>query len=165
MKRILLTVFLFFCVAPLMAQAKAQIFTEKDFQGQWRVVTYTTTAGTLNVLTGKAEPSLTEIEASGEVIAEESAKKLEAETAILQQSYLEVNGKKFKLRLKDNERSGKFKIKRDEKNNQVVVATFKDTSESTGPIVMKDGNIVLKHYSGDIYVFEKKIEVTSQLED
>lgn len=165
MKRILLSVLLFFCVTSLMAQAKAQIFTEEDFQGQWRLISYTTTAGTLNVLTGKSEPSLNEVEAYGEGYAEENAKKLEVETEALQQSYLEVNGKKFKLRLKDNERTGKFKIKRDKKNNQVVVATFTDTSESTGPIVMKDGNIVLKHYSGDIYVFEKKVEVTSHLED
>lgn len=158
MKKVILTALLFFCAVPLMAQAKAQVFTDKDFQGEWNLISYTTKDGTLNVTTGKAEASIIASEAFGQQYAEELAKKLEGETESLKQSYLEVKDKKFVLRLKDNIRKGSFKIKRDKKNNQIIEATFTDTSQSTGPIVMKDGNIILTHYSGDVYVFEKKLE-------
>lgn len=158
MKRTLLSVLLFVCCLPALAQHEAQVYTENDFQGQWKLVAYITSDGTLNMNTGKAEADIKMKAKYGDAYADEAIKKLEDEVEDLKQSYLEVSGKKFTLGLKDNVRSGTFKLKRDKDNNQVLVAKFKDNSQSTGHFVMKDNDLVLTHYSGDKYIFEKKTD-------
>ncbi|MHA3787638.1 hypothetical protein ACX0HA_05445 [Flavobacterium hauense] len=156
MKKLLLSIFLLVTISPLWAQATAKVFTEKDFQGKWKLVTYSVNNVSLDVASGKA----TVDEVYGKTIKPEVAAGLkegmEREAADYTDDYLEVKGKNFSMFVDDKTQKGSFKITRDKKNNQVVVATFKDSSKSTVPVIVKDGKIVIKQkYTGKIFTFDK----------
>lgn len=153
MKNLLLSVFLFVSAMPLWSQ----IVTEKDFQGKWKLVSYTTKDATLDVATGKATVN----EASQKNLGPEFTAKLIEEMEALaneyHNDYLEFKGKKFSMFVDDKITKGTYKITRDKENNQVVVATFKDTSKSTVPINLHEGKLVIEQrYTGRIFTFVKE---------
>lgn len=156
MKNLLLSVFLFVTISPLLAQAKAEIFTEKDIQGKWKLVTYATDEVSLDITTGQATVNDVVAKTKGPELAEVLKEDTEAQLEKLKYDYLEITGTKFSLLTEGVVKLGTYKIKRDKKNNQVVTATFKDTSKSTVPLIMKDGKLVLhQKYTGKTLTFEK----------
>jgi tRNA A37 methylthiotransferase MiaB len=156
MKSLLLSIFLFVTVTPLWAQATAEVFTEKDFQGKWKLVTYSVNNTSLDVATGKATVDEVIEKTIKPEVAASLKQDMELNAAEYKDDYLEVVGKKFSMFVEDKTRKGVFKITRDKKNNQVVVATFKDSSKTTVPVIVKDGKIVIKQpYTGKIFTFAK----------
>jgi hypothetical protein len=138
MKNLLLTVFLFVTISPLFAQAKAEVFTEKDFQGKWKLVTYSLNNVTLDVASGQATVDEVIEKTMKAEIAESLKKDMEKNATDYTDDYLEVKGTKFNMFVENQIRKGSFKITRDKQNNQVVVATFKDSSKSTVPVIIKE---------------------------
>lgn len=156
MKKLLLSVLLFVTVSPLWAQATAEIFTEKDFQGKWKLVTYSLNNVSLDVASGEATVDEVYKKTIKPEVAASLKEGMQIDAANYQDDYLEVTGKKFTMFVENSTLKGSFKITRDKKNNQIVVATFKDSSKSTVPVIVKDGKIVIKQkYSGKIFTFEK----------
>jgi hypothetical protein len=134
----------------------AQKYTQAEIQGKWKLVTYITSEATLDLTTGKATVDDIVAAKYGPEYTAELIKKTEALTEKLRLSYLEIDGAKFALLVNDVVRSGTYKIKKDKKNKQIIQATFLDTSQSTVPFIMKDGNIVLENYFKDHYIFERE---------
>lgn len=155
MKNLLLSVFLFVSTMPLWSQ----IVTEKDFQGKWKLVSYTTKDATLDVATGKATVNEASQKSLGPEFTARLIEEMEALAKDYNDDYLEFKGKKFSLFVENDIRKGSYKITRDKENNQVVVATFKDTSKSTVPINLHEGKLVIEQkYTGKLYTFEKSEE-------
>lgn len=156
MKNLLLSAFLFVSASSLWAQATAEVFTEKDFQGKWKLVTYSLNSVTLDVATGQAKVDEPIEKTMKPELAANLKKDMEAIAADYKDDYLQVTGKKFTMFVENSERQGSFKITRDKKNNQIIVATFKDTSKSTAPVLVKDGRIIIKQaYTGKVFTFER----------
>lgn len=156
MKNLLLSAFLFVTISPLWAQATAQVFTEKDFQGKWKLVTYSANNVSLDVASGQATVDEVYAKTIQPEVAASLKQDMETNAANYVDDYLEVTGKKFVMFVDDKTQKGSYKISRDKKNNPVVTATFKDTSKSTVPIIFKDGRMVIKQkYTGRIFTFEK----------
>lgn len=154
MKNLLLSAILFVSASSLWAQAP--VLTEANIQGKWKLVTYSTDEVSLDLTTGKAKVKDAAAKKLGTAYVENLKKETEALTEQLKFDYLEINGKKFSL-LSDNVvKTGSYKIGRDKKNNPTVTATFRDTSKSTVPLIMKDGKLVLKQkYTGKVFTFAK----------
>lgn len=156
MKSLLLSVFLFVTVSPLWAQATAEIFTEKDLQGKWKLVTYSANNTSLDVESGRVTVDEVYEKTIKPEVAASLKENMEKEAANYKDDYLEVTGKKFSMFVNNKTQKGSFKITRDKKNNQVITATFKDSSMSTVPLLFKDGKMIIKQkYTGKIFTFEK----------
>jgi Ni,Fe-hydrogenase I small subunit len=156
MKKLLLSIFLFVSISSLWAQTTVKVFTEKDFQGKWKLISYSANNVSLDVASGQATVDEVYAKTVEPEVAASLKQDMEKNAANYLDDYLEVTGKKFVMVVDDKTQKGSYKISRDKKNNQVVTATFKDTSKSTVPIIFKDGRIVLKQkYTGRIFTFEK----------
>lgn len=156
MKNLLLSIFLFVTVSPLWAQATAEIYTEKDFQGKWKLVTYSENNVNLDVETGLVTVDEVYEKTIKPEVAASLKQDMERDAVNYKDDYLEVAGKKFTMYVNNKTEKGSFKIARDKKNNQVITATFKDTSKSTIPLLFKDGRMIIKQkYTGRIFTFEK----------
>lgn len=152
MKTFLLTVFLCVSIMPLSAQKP-----ELDMQGQWKLISYSTKEVTLNVESGKATVEESIVGTYGPEYAKSLVEKTEGLTENLRLSYLEINGSKFALLINKVVRAGTYKIKRNKKNKQIIQATFLDTTQSTVPLILQDGEITLiESESKDKYVFAKR---------
>lgn len=156
MKNLLLSVFLFVIVSPLWAQATAEIYTEKDLQGKWKLVSFSANNVTLDVESGVATVDEVYEKTIKPELAATLKQDMEINAADYKDDYLDVTGKKFVMYVNNKTQKGSFKINRDKKNNQVITATFKDTSKSTVPLLFKNGRMIIKQkYTGKIFTFER----------
>ncbi|MFD2603055.1 hypothetical protein [Flavobacterium suzhouense] len=157
MKNLLLSVFLFITASPMWSQAVAEVYSEKDLQGKWKLVTYREKSVSLDLASGKAtidEPIEKTIK--HDEVAAMLRTNLESEAEHYQEGYLDVSGKNFKMFVHENLNKGTFRITRDKNINQVIVGTFKDKTKTTVPVKFKDGRLIIEQpYTNRIFTFER----------
>jgi hypothetical protein len=148
--------FLFtFCLFLLMAPLWAQKATEKDLQGNWKLITYAVSGASLDVETGK----VTLNEGDGSPLMAAMGIKLktdmEAYAEGLRVSSLEITGNNFYQVIVDFARNGSFTIT--EKNDQQFIsAKFDDGSGDDIPFKIIDGKLyLLSSQSPKQYVYSK----------
>jgi hypothetical protein len=142
---------MFLLAAPLWAQK----LTEKDLQGNWKLITYAVSGASLDVETGKVTLS----EADGSPLMAAMGIKLktdmEAYAEGLRVSSLEIIGNTFNQVIVDIARNGSFTIT-EKGDQQFIAAKFDDGSSDNIPFKIIDGKLyLLSSQSPKQYVYSK----------
>lgn len=150
MKNLLLIVFTFFLSITLWAQ-KA---TEKDLQGNWKLITYEVNGASLDVDSGKV--TLTQNDnplmaaMSNKLIAD-----MEGYAEGLRMSSLEITGNTFNQVIIDNVRNGEFTIS-EKDGAQVINAKFDNGKKDEIPFKIIEGKLYLFNFqSPKKYIYKK----------
>lgn len=147
-----------FCIACLFFFASAlwaQKATEKDLQGNWKLVTYEVTGASLDVESGK----VTLTDTKNPLLAPLGNKlttDMQGYAQGLRMSTLEIVGNNFNQTIIDNVRNGAFTIA--EKNGeQVIIAKFDNGHSDEIPFKFIDGKLCLfNFYSPKKYIYSKQ---------
>jgi hypothetical protein len=150
MKSFFLTLTAFLFMLPLWAQ-KA---TEKDLQGNWRLITYAVQGASLDVQSGQVtldKPDSTLMAAMTVNLKAD----MEAYAEGLRQSSLEIVGNNFNQVIVDFVRNGPFTL--GEKNgHQVITAHFDNGTSDDVPFEIVNGKLHLSNSQGNKrYIYEK----------
>ncbi|MCO6148279.1 hypothetical protein [Flavobacterium sp. NRK1] len=151
MKKLMLTII----TCMIFMTAWAQKFTEKDLQGKWKLVTYSTVNASLDIATGKA--TVTE---TGKSLGSAMEPRIKADIEVyaenLKIAYLEIEGNNFMQVLFDIVKAGPFTIK-DKDNYQVLDAKFDDGTKGLIAFTIKDEKLYLTYMgNGKTYIYERQ---------
>lgn len=133
----------------------AQKATEKELQGNWKLVTYVVEGASLDIQTGKVTLGKAESQLQA-ALGVKLKSDMEAYAEGLRQSSLEISGNNFNQVVVDIVRNGPFVIT--EKNGQQFIsAKFDDGSSDNIPFKFVDGKLYLLHSkSPKQYIYEKQ---------
>ncbi|ALM48615.1 hypothetical protein AMR72_06735 [Flavobacterium psychrophilum] len=136
MKKIFLAIAFCFCLS-----LWSQNATEKDLQGKWQLITYTTASASLDVETGKVT-----VDKSANTFGPEMANKLkndmESYTEMLKTAYVEINGNNFMQVVSDSVKAGTFTLG-SQGNYQTIEGVFDDGTTGSIRFLVKDNKLML----------------------
>lgn len=150
MKNIILTLTCFLLALP----AFSQKLTQKDLQGKWVLVTYSTINASLDVTTGKATVTDTG-KSLGPEFGQRIIADMESYAENLKIATLEISGNHFEQVVYDVVKAGPFTIE-DKEPNQILNAAFDDGTNASMMVGMKEGKLYLGYpKTGKSYVYAR----------
>ena len=148
---------LFFIVCTLFLPISlwAQKATEKDLQGNWKLITYEVNGASLDVESGKVTLTQTD-NALMAAMSNKLTSDMERYAEGLKTSTLEITGNTFYQVVIDNVRNGEFTLS--EKNGtQVMNAKFDNGKNDEIPFKIIDGKLYLFNFQNPKKYIYKKV--------
>jgi len=139
MKKIFFTLSMFIFVT----SAWAQKLTEKDLQGNWKLIKYEVGGISLDIPTGKATMEKTS-DPLAAAMGMQMIGEMEGYTESLSMATLEIKGNNFSQLISSHMRNGPFTII-EKDGQQFISATFDNGSSDQIPFSIIDGNLYLLH--------------------